>query len=149
MSKTIAASIQHLRCKGLSFAEASVWNREQRPLPVVDRLGEVYRPCRETTISSGWASVATAPRDGTPVILWMIEDETPPEVPLTVGFWTLNPKAGIGYWRIFGDPPRFCSDQANPWLAAASPGVRGCPTNLRHACADQRETLSASPIRSG
>ena len=48
-------------------------------------------------MSSGWASVATAPRDGTPVIFWMIEDETPPEAPLTIGFWTLNPKAAIGY----------------------------------------------------
>jgi hypothetical protein len=45
------------------------------------------------------------------VILWMIEDETPPEVPLSVGFWTLNQKAGVGYWRLFGDPPRFCSDK--------------------------------------
>jgi hypothetical protein len=63
-----------------------------------------------TTIS-GWASVDTAPRDGTPVILWMIENDTPLAVPLTVGFWTLNPKAGIGYWRLFGDPPRFCSDR--------------------------------------
>ena len=64
-----------------------------------------------TTISGGWASVATAPRDGTPLVLWMLEDETLPEVPLSVGFWTLNPKAGIGYWRLFGDPPRFCSDR--------------------------------------
>jgi hypothetical protein len=64
-----------------------------------------------TTMSGGWASVATAPRDGTPVIFWVIEDETPPEVPLTVGFWTLSPKVGIGYWRLFGDPPRFCSDR--------------------------------------
>ena len=62
-------------------------------------------------MSSGWASVATAPRDGTPVILWTIENETSPEVPLTAGFWTLNPKASIGYWRLFGDPPRFCSDR--------------------------------------
>ena len=65
-------------------------------------------------MSSGWASVATAPRDGTPVILWMIENATPPEVPLTVGFWTLNPKAGNGYWRLFGDRPRFCSDRQIP-----------------------------------
>jgi hypothetical protein len=36
-----------------------------------------------------------------PVILWMIEDETPPEIPEPVGYWTLN-KAGVGYWRLFG-----------------------------------------------
>ena len=64
-----------------------------------------------TTISGGWASVATAPRDGTPLVLWMIENETPSEVPLSVGFWTLNPKAGIGYWPLVGDPPRLCSDR--------------------------------------
>ena len=34
-------------------------------------------------MSSDGASAATAPRDGTPVSLWMIEDETSPEVPLT------------------------------------------------------------------
>jgi|KBSSwiStaDraftv2_1062776.scaffolds.fasta_scaffold6167633_2 hypothetical protein len=34
------------------------------------------------TISGGWASVDTAPCDGTPVFLWMIENQTPPEVPL-------------------------------------------------------------------
>jgi Acetyltransferase (GNAT) domain len=27
-----------------------------------------------------------------------------------VGPWTRNPKASIGYWRLFRDPPRFCSD---------------------------------------
>jgi hypothetical protein len=64
------------------------------------------KPLRE-----GWSRISTVPRDGTPVILWMIEDEPPPEVPLSVGSWTVNPKAGIGYRRLFGDPPRFCSDQ--------------------------------------
>jgi hypothetical protein len=65
----------------------------------------------KTTISGDWASIGTAPRDGTPVILWVIENETPFAAPLTVGFWTLNPKAGIGYWHLFGDPPRFCPDR--------------------------------------
>ena len=36
-------------------------------------------------MSGGWSPISTAPRDGTSVILWMIEDETPPEVPLSVG----------------------------------------------------------------
>jgi hypothetical protein len=62
-------------------------------------------------LKESWSSISTAPRDGTPMIFWMIEDEAPPEVPLSVGFWTLNPEAGIGYWRLFGDPPRFCSDR--------------------------------------
>jgi hypothetical protein len=64
------------------------------------------KPLRE-----GWSRISTVPRDGTPVILWMIEDETPPEALLSVGSWTVNPEAGIGSWRLFGDPPRFCSDR--------------------------------------
>jgi hypothetical protein len=64
-----------------------------------------------TNPSQGWCPISAVPRDGTPVILWMIEDETPPEIPEPVGFWTVNPKAAIGYWRLFGDPPRFCSDR--------------------------------------
>jgi hypothetical protein len=69
-----------------------------------------------TNQSEGWSPVIEAPRDGTPVILWMIHDERPPELPEPVGFWTVNPKAGVGYWRLFGDPPRFCSDaQIQGW----------------------------------
>ena len=62
-------------------------------------------------MSGGWSPISTVPRDGTPVILWMAEDEAPPSLPLTVGFWTVNPMAGVDYWRIFGDPPHFCSDR--------------------------------------
>jgi hypothetical protein len=45
------------------------------------------------------------------VILWLEEDEMPPVFPQPVGFWTLNPYAKVGYWQLFGDPPRFCSDR--------------------------------------
>jgi hypothetical protein len=34
----------------------------------------------------------------------MVQDETPPKVPLSVGFWTLKSEAGIGHWDLFGDP---------------------------------------------
>jgi hypothetical protein len=64
-----------------------------------------------TVISGGWAPVSTAPRDGTPVILWMVEDEAPLVLPATVGFWTTSLEGKVGYWRIFADPPRFCSDR--------------------------------------
>jgi hypothetical protein len=64
-----------------------------------------------TVISGGWALVGTAPRDGTPVILWMVEDEATLVLPVTVGFWTTSPEGRIGFWRSFADPPRFCSDQ--------------------------------------
>jgi hypothetical protein len=62
-------------------------------------------------MSGGWTPITAAPRDGTPVVLWMAEDDDPPVLPLIVAFWTVSPTAGIGYWRIFGDPPRFCSDR--------------------------------------
>jgi hypothetical protein len=47
-------------------------------------------------LREGWSPISTAPRDGTPVILWMIEDEEPPPVPEPVGFWTIDPQADIG-----------------------------------------------------
>jgi hypothetical protein len=72
--------------------------------------GSAWRMTIETT-SGDWSPTGSAPRDGTPVILWLVEDETPPVLPLTVGFWTVNPQAGVGYWRIFGDPPRFYADR--------------------------------------
>ncbi len=62
-------------------------------------------------MSGGWAPISAAPRDGTPVVLWMAEDDAPPALPLTVGFWTINSKAGVSYWRLFGDDSRFCSDR--------------------------------------
>lgn len=64
-----------------------------------------------TNLGEGWSPISAAPRDGTPVILWMIENQTSPKVSGPVGYWTLNAVTGIGYWRIFGDPPRFCSDR--------------------------------------
>ncbi|WP_201864708.1 hypothetical protein [Microvirga soli] len=62
-------------------------------------------------LTGDWCPITAAPRDGTPIVLWMIESEAPPEIPQPVGYWALSPKAGIGYWRLFGDPPRFCSDR--------------------------------------
>ena len=62
-------------------------------------------------MSGAWSPISAAPRDGTPVILWMAEDEVPPVLPLTVGFWTISSEAGISYWRLFGDHSRFRSDR--------------------------------------
>ncbi|QRM31396.1 hypothetical protein [Microvirga sp. VF16] len=61
------------------------------------------------------------PRDGTPVILWTVEDNVPPVLPLTVGFWTISHEARVGYWRIFADHPRICSDrQIRGWTPLLS-----------------------------
>jgi hypothetical protein len=62
-------------------------------------------------LKGNWSPISAAPRDGTLVILWMIEDETPPKLPEPAGFWMVNRGASVGYWRLFGDPPRFCSDR--------------------------------------
>jgi len=59
------------------------------------------------SLRGGWSSVSTLPHDGTPVILWMAHDEAPPRLPEPVGFWTINPTVGVGYWLIFGDPHAF------------------------------------------
>jgi hypothetical protein len=72
----------------------------------------------ETGRSGGWSLINTAPRDGTPVILWMVEDETPPSLPLTVGFWTIETVTGLGGWRIFGTAesvPFRVDDQIRAW----------------------------------
>ena len=62
-------------------------------------------------MSGDWSPISAAPRDGTPVILWMAQDEAVPFVPLSVGFWTISAATGAGYWWIFGDPPLLCSDR--------------------------------------
>jgi hypothetical protein len=40
--------------------------------------------------------------DGTPIILWIDDDEAPPAFPMTVGAWKVDPIAGLSYWRVFG-----------------------------------------------
>lgn len=54
------------------------------------------------SMSSGWSPVETAPRDGTPLVLWMVADETPPALPPTVGYWTFNTATRVSGWRILG-----------------------------------------------
>jgi hypothetical protein len=50
-----------------------------------------------------WYPVNAAPRDGTPMILWIDGDEAPPSAPVTVGFWVTEHTTGLSYWRVFGD----------------------------------------------
>jgi hypothetical protein len=67
----------------------------------------------ETPLSGGWSPVSAAPRDGTPVILWLAADDAPPALPLAVGFWTADHRTGAVYWRLFGDleGTQSCSDE--------------------------------------
>jgi hypothetical protein len=72
----------------------------------------------ETLLSGGWAPVSAAPREGTPVVLWLVQDDAPSVLPLTVGFWMVNTATGIGCWRIFGnlEETQSCShEQIRGW----------------------------------
>jgi hypothetical protein len=51
-----------------------------------------------------WMSVSAAPRDGTPIILWIADSDTPPAYPVTVGVWVTDDITRVSYWRVFGDP---------------------------------------------
>jgi hypothetical protein len=60
-----------------------------------------------------WLDVSAAPRDGTPVILWLEDAEAPPTFPVTVGVWETDDMTGADYWRVFGakDTTSFYFDQ--------------------------------------
>jgi hypothetical protein len=48
-----------------------------------------------------WYPVRLAPRDGTPVILWIEDAAAPPVFPVTVGVWETDDMTGASYWRVF------------------------------------------------
>ena len=58
---------------------------------------------RERAIIEDWYPVRLAPRDGTPVILWIEDEEALPAYPVTVGVWGTDDMMGLGHWRVFGD----------------------------------------------
>jgi len=49
-----------------------------------------------------WYPRRLAPRDGTPVILWIEDEEAPPTYPVTVGVWETDDMTGRSHWRVFG-----------------------------------------------
>jgi hypothetical protein len=77
-----------------------------------------------------WLDVSAAPRDGTPVLLWLEDDEDPPGYPVTVGVWETNSDTtDLGFWRVFGakDITVFYFDQhVVGWMPLPPPqGRRG------------------------
>jgi hypothetical protein len=48
--------------------------------------------------TSRWLDVSAAPRDGSPVLLWIQDDEDPPDFPVTVGFWETNTRGSSTYF---------------------------------------------------
>ena len=57
---------------------------------------------RERAIIEDWYPVRLGPRDGTPVILWIEDQEAPPAYPVTVGAWEHDDITGRSHWRVFG-----------------------------------------------
>jgi hypothetical protein len=52
-------------------------------------------------MTARWLHVSAAPRDGTPVILWIEDPEAPPSYPVTIGAWTPDAEVRASYWRVF------------------------------------------------
>ena len=50
-----------------------------------------------------WLDVSAAPRNGTPVILWVEDKKAPPTYPVTVGVWETDDITGVSCWRVFAD----------------------------------------------
>lgn len=72
-----------------------------------------------------WLDVSAAPRDGSPVLLWVEDDETPPTFPVTVGLWEVDPRAGLSYWRVFGakdSTALFFDQHVRGWMPLPNPG---------------------------
>jgi hypothetical protein len=56
---------------------------------------------RERAVMEDWYPVRLAPRDGTPVILWIEDAEAPPTYPVTVGVWETDDITRRSHWRVF------------------------------------------------
>ena len=50
-----------------------------------------------------WLDVSAAPRNGTPVILWIEDRDAPPTYPVTVGVWETDDFSEVSCWRVFAD----------------------------------------------
>jgi hypothetical protein len=74
---------------------------------------------------SRWLDVSAAPRDGSPVILWIDDDEAPPAFPVTAGLWEVDAVSGISYWRVLGPKDGasvFFDQQIRGWIPLPLPG---------------------------
>jgi hypothetical protein len=64
-----------------------------------------------------WLDVSAAPRDGSPVLLWIQDDEAPPDFPVTVGFWETDTIFEVGFWRVFSahGPSTYFDQHVRGW----------------------------------
>jgi hypothetical protein len=79
-------------------------------------------------MTARWLDVSAAPHDGTPVILWLEDEEAPPPFPVTVGVWETDGDTGAGFWRVFGpkETAGFYFDQhVRGWMPLPRPQIPG------------------------
>jgi len=108
-----------------------------------DLLNIILLKSRETTMDRK-LDVSTAPRDGTPVILWIDDDEAPPVFLVTVEAWEEDPIAGVNYWRVFGAkgmPSLYFDQHVQGWMPLPpphSPYVTSAPRSAPPCAAPDR-----------
>jgi hypothetical protein len=68
--------------------------------------------------SGRWLDVSAAPRDGSPILLWIQDDEAAPDFPVTVGFWETDTIFEVGFWRVFsaGSPSTYFDQHVRGWM---------------------------------
>ena len=50
---------------------------------------------------AGLLPIDSAPRNGTPVILLIEDEDAPPAYPITIGVWETDGMTGANCWRVF------------------------------------------------
>ncbi len=84
-----------LRCTGTtSRCGQSTTRDDASPCQVPAHLFNIILLKSRGTTMDRWLDVSAAPRDGTPVILWIDDDEAPPAFLVTVGAWEEDSIAG-------------------------------------------------------
>jgi hypothetical protein len=65
-----------------------------------------------------WLDVSAAPRDGSPILLWIQDDEAPPDFPVTVGVWETDTIFEVGFWRVFSAraPSTYFDQHVRGWM---------------------------------
>ena len=89
----------------------------------------------------GWSPVSAAPRDGTPVILWLAEDDAPPVLRLTVGSGQSSLKQASAIGGSSEIPHPFAP------IGKSADGSRGFTAEISNA--DPPKRLRLSPGQSG
>ncbi len=72
-----------------------------------------------------WLPVETAPRDGSPVLLWIEDRDAPPIYPVTVGVWSVDHLDGARFWHVFSKAfdgsSAYFDDHVRGWMPLPEP----------------------------